>query len=190
MPVTPVGIIGTLVPSLVSCAFIGTDVPKYANAVAQGLVRWIPLVKVTTTDVGSAGVGSNVPFPLIVITPVLYANLLSGMLGQGLKGPLMPLFVSGLSTGLTTAFFQMLIKTTHPSVGVGAGVARMNAPPAFPSISAGFASAGMKGPSSIKAAKALATGLDRTFASLIMPVAIVGSPSPVGSAGVGFGSII
>jgi len=190
MPVSPPGIIGAIVPSLVSCACIGVGTPKYANGVAQGLVRWIPLVKVTTVDGGTAGVGTNVPLPLIVPTPLLYANLLSGMLSQGFHGIMMPAFVSGLSTGLAISFFQMLIKTNHPVVGIGSGVARMQAPPAFAAISAGFSAAGMTGPGSVRAARALASGLDRTFASLLIPIAIVGPPSVSPGVGVGFGSIL
>jgi len=190
MPVTPPGIIGAIVPSLVSCSFLGTSVPKYANGVAQGLVRWVPLIKIQTIDGGTAGVGSNIPLPLVVQTPVLYANILSGMLSNGLNGLLMSAFVSGLSTGLTTAFAQMLIKTTHPGVGVGTGVASFRAPPAFASISSGFATAGMNGPASLQAARALATVLDITYASLLIPVAIVGSPSTIGASSTGFGTII
>jgi hypothetical protein len=190
MPVTPPGIIGAIVPNLVSVAFTGTDVPKYANAVAQGLVRWIPLVKVSTVDVGTAGVGVNVPLPLPVPTPVIYANLLIGMAAQGFNGPFLPVFCQGLSNGLALAFLQMLIRTNHPSVGAGAGQARFNAPPAASSMLAGFASAGMNGPSTAQAARSVAICLDRTFASLVIPVAIVGPSSPSASSGSGFGGIL
>jgi len=190
MPVTPPGIIGAVVPNLAAVSFIGTDVPKYANAVAQGLVKWIPLIKVSTVDGGTAGAGTNVPLPLSIPTPVIYANLLAGMAAQGFKGPFMPLFCSGLANGLTAAFFQMLVKTNHPVVGVGSGIARFTAPPAALSIISGFAAAGLNGPSTAQAARALATGLDRTFASLVLPVVIVGTPSPTGASGVGFGGIL
>ena len=190
MPVAPPAIIGAIVPSLFSAAIVGQDVPKYASGVASGLVQWVPLVKVSTTDTGSAGVGSNVPLPVTVVQPVLYANLITGMTSQGLVGPFMPLFCLGLANGLVASFAQMLVKTTHPSVGTGGGVARFNAPPAALSVIRGFTSVGMIGPSAVQKATALGIALDRTFASLVLPVVIVGSASPVGAAGVGFGNIV
>lgn len=190
MPVTIPGIMGSVIPNLVSTGMIGTGVPQYARGVALGLSQWIPLVKVTTVDAGTAGVGKNVPLPLVVPNPLLQGNLLAGMASQGLVGLMMPLFITGLTNGLVISFAQMLVVTTHPSVGVGAGVAKLVAPPAAASIISGFAQAGMKGDATIRKALALASGLDGTFASLVLPVAIVGPPSPIGSAGSGFGNIL
>jgi len=190
MPVTPPGIVGALVPNLLAVALVGTDVPKYASGVAAGLVRWIPSIRVTTTDAGSAGVGSNVPLPLPVPSPLLIPNLTLGMTSMGLIGPFMPVLVTGLANGLSVAFAQMLVKTTHPTVGTGSGVAKFVAPPATPFMVQGFSSVGMVGPSAAQKAGALGIGLDRTFASLVVPVAIVGSASPTGASGVGTGNIV
>jgi hypothetical protein len=109
---------------------------------------------------------------------------------MNLLGVMAPIFLLGLANGLTAVFLQTLIKTQHVGVGTGAGVATFKAPPAFPSIIAGFASAGMVGQAASRKAQALGIGLDRTFASLFLPVAIVGTASPTAATGRGFGSIV
>jgi hypothetical protein len=190
MPATVPGFLGVLIPNLVSTGMIGTGLPKYARGVALGLQQWVPQVKITTIDTGTAGAGKNVPLPIIVPQPILYTNLIAGMVSQKLTGVFMPSFIAGLANGLVLCFTQTLISTTHPSVGVGGGVAKFSAVPAAQSMISGFAQAGMVGDQAVKKAKALATGLDRTFAILIMPVVIAGPPSPFPSAGSGFGSLI
>lgn len=190
MPVTPVGIIGVLIPNLVATSLIGVGVPTYANGVAQGLVNWIPQVSVQTQDVGTGGSGKNVPLPLLVPQPLLVANITSGMAAQDLLGVFSPLLILGLSNGLSLAFLQMLVNTTHVGVGTGTGVASFRAPPATPSMIQGFKSAGMKGPATERKAAALGQAFDQTFASLLLPVAIVGSVTPSAATGRGFGKII
>ena len=190
MPVTVPGIMGTLLPNLAAVAMLGTWVPKYARGVALGVSLWIPKVRVTTIDGGTAGAGKNVPLPLVVSTPVLYANIISGMAANGLTGVSVPALAMGLSNGLATAFLQMLVSTNHPSVGVGSGVAKFFGPPAYSSILQGFNSAGLTGELLPKKARALGMALNNTFASLIIPIAIVGPPSTSPGTGVGTGSII
>jgi hypothetical protein len=190
MPVTVPGIMGAVLPNLVSVAMIGTGTPKYSKGVALGVSYWIPKVKVNTVDVGTAGAGKNVPLPLVVPPQLLYANILVGMTANGLAGILMPVFALGLANGLAMAFAQMLVSTNHPTVGVGAGVAKFSGPPAYSSILQGFKDAGMDGDKLPKKAKALGMALDVTFASLLLPVAIVGPPSISPGGGSGFGSII
>jgi len=184
------GFMGALIPNLLSVTMIGTGIPKYARGVALGLQQWVPQVRVTTVDTGTAGVGKNVPLPVVVPQPVLYANLLAGMLAQKQAGVFMPPFIAGLTNGLVLCFAQVVISTTNPSVGVGGGIAKFSAPPAAQSMISGFLQAGMVGDQAIKKAKAVATGLDRTFAILVLPIVIVGPPSLSPSAGSGFGSLI
>jgi hypothetical protein len=181
---------GALIPNLVSVAMIGTGLPKYARGVALGLQQWVPKIRVNTIDTGTAGAGKSVPIPLIVPQPILYGNLIAGMVAQKQVGVLMPSFVLGLANGLVLCFTQTLMNTTHPSVGVGGGVAKFSAPPAAQSMISGFQQAGMVGDQATKKAKALAMGLDLTFAILVMPIAIVGPPSIVPSAGTGFGGLL
>jgi len=190
MPVLVPSIVGALVPNLASVGALGTGVPNLARAIALGLSQWASLVAVTTVDVGTAGVGKNVPLPITVPTPVLYSNLLIGAASQGLAGIFMPSFTLGLTNGLVLSFVQMLINTQHPGVGVGAGVAKFIGPPAGLSMIAGFQQAGLNGSSAVKKALAIGTGLDLTFAVLFLPVVIVGPPSIFPGAGVGFGKII
>lgn len=190
MPITTPGIVGSIVTNLNAVSLIGTDVPKYANGVAQGLILWVPLIQVVTVDVGTAGTGTNVPLPVSVVTPTLYANLFTGATGQGFTGIYLPVFLNGLANGLTAAFFQMLVETVHPIVGTGTGVATFVAPPASTSMITGFASAGLIGPQAVQAAVALAIGLDLTFASLSLPIVIVGTATPTGASGVGTGKIV
>lgn len=190
MPIALPVAVPTLAANLAATSMIGTGVPKYCAGVVTGLTIWVPQINVSTNDVGSTGTGTNIPLPVTLATPVLLANLLTGMTSQGLIGVMMPPFISGLANGLTAVFLQALVSTQHVGVGSGSGVARFTAPPAFPSIAAGFASAGMVGPVATRKAQALGIGLDRTFASLLLPVAIVGSASPSATTGVGFGKII
>lgn len=190
MPIVQATAVPLLVTNLVASAMLGTGVPKYASGVASGLGIWVPQISVETTDAGSAGTGTNIPLPVTLPTPLLIANLTAGMASMGLMGVMAPLFILGLANGLTAVFLTTLVKTQHVGVGTGAGVAKFVAPPALPSILAGFASAGMTGPASARKAQALAIGLDRTFASLVLPVAIVGTASPSGATGKGFGKIL
>ncbi len=157
---------------------------------ANGLAVWVPKIVVQTIDSGSLGVGSGGPMPLIVPSPLLYANLLTGSGSFGILGPMDPLLELGLANGLMTAFAGMLVKTTHPGVGLGSAVARFQAGPAIPDMIAGFSAAGMVGDGPVKKASAVGMAFDITFASLVMPVPILGAPSPSGGAGVGFGQII
>lgn len=190
MPVAVPGIMGVMIPNLISVAMIGTGVPQYCRGVALGLVKWVPTIQVNTLDTGTLGVGKNIPTPIIAPNPLVYSGVLAGMTANGLLGPLSPVFALGLSNGLVLSFAQMLINTIHPSVGVGAGVARFSAPPATPFMIAGFTEAGMKGLATVKKARAVAMAVDITFASLVLPVAIVGPPSPSPGAGAGTGKIL
>lgn len=189
MPVIVPGIMGALIPNLVSTGMIGIGVPKYALGVSLGLSKWISKVRVITVDVGTLGVGKSAPTPLLVPQPLLYTNLMIGAASQGLLGALLPPFTVGLANGLCLAFTQMILNTTHPSVGSGGGVAKFLGPPAAMSMLQGFKQAGMTGNASDKKAKAIGRALDMTFAVLVLPVGIVGPPSISPGAGSGFGGI-
>ena len=190
MPVTVPGIQGALIPNLAAVAVAGVGVPQYTNGVAQGLANWVRTITVSTVDTGTAGAGKNAPLPLSVPLPLLVTNITSGMASQGLLGTLAPIFITGLSTGLSVAFLQMVLSTVHPGVGTGAGIATFRAPSAVSFMVSGFKSAGMNGPATERKAVALGRAFDITFASLIVPVAIVGPSSPTGSTGKGTGKIV
>ena len=190
MPVAIPGIFGALMPNLLSVGMLGTDTPKLATGIATGVSLWVPQIVVQTIDSGSLGVGKGSPTPLLVPQPILFAALVAGDASFGLLGILSPIMTLGIANGLVLGFVQMLLNTVHIGIGVGAGVARFIAPPAGPVMAAGFATAGMVGEDAVKKANAIGQGLDTTFASLLLPVAIVGAPSPAGGAGVGVGNII
>lgn len=190
MPLTPVGLAGILVPSLVASAMIGTAVPQFALGVATGTTLYLQAATVETVDVGTAGAGVG-SLPLLVPQPLLLTSILSGMSAAGTLGQMAPLLAVGLANGLSTGLLQALIVTTHPSVGVGTGVVRIvGAGSAVPQMIAGFASAGMTGTGATKEATAIGIGLDLTFGvfTIVTPIAGAAAPSP--SSGVGFGKIV
>jgi hypothetical protein len=192
MPLNPPALAtGFIAPNLLSVAHIGTGMPKLAMAVAIGVSQFLTVqAKVTTIDTGVLGVGTSI-MPMIVPPPLLQGGLYSGFSSMGILGVMSPLTIAGLTNGLTTGLLALaLLQTNHPGVGVGAGVARIVGPSAIPSMLAGFASIGSTGDGAKKIATAIGIGLDITFAAFVEPVPIVGSPSPVPAAGVGFGSVI
>lgn len=190
MPIASPIVVGTLVPTLAGVAVVGTSVPQYARGVANGLLTWVPTIKVSTVDVGAAGTGTGVPVPITLITPLLYGNLVAGFSANGHTGTWMPIMALGLATGLTTIFAGTFTSTVHPGTGSGAGVATFTAPPAAGAFVSGFASAGMTGDGAIQHARGLAQGLQTTFASLVLAQPIVGPAGPSPGGGVGTGSII
>lgn len=190
MPVVLPAITGLLTANMTAAGMLGTDVSKIATGIATGLTQWIPQIIVQTIDTGTLGAGKGTPTPLLVPQPALYAALLAGDAAFGFIGILNPAFTLGVANGLSQAFLAMLTNTAHPSVGVGAGVARFIAPPAGPAMTAGFTAVGLKGMDMPKKANAIGQGLDTVFASLVLPVTIAGSASPSPSSGTGVGNII
>ncbi len=190
MPIALPAITGTVAGNLASVALIGTEMPKLATGVATGLSMWVPQVTVSTVDAGSAGVGTGIPIPWVIPQPLLLGLLGANIPSAGIIGLFTPSLVLGLANGLSISFLQMLISTTHPTVGVGSGVAKFVAPPAAGSMVAGFASAGLVGDAAPRLATAIGVSLDSAIASLVIPVAIVGSASPSPSTGTGTGKII
>jgi len=190
MPIALPAISGVLTTNLFATALIGTDTPRLASGVATGLVSWVPQVTVSTVDAGSAGAGTGVPVPWVVPQPILLGLLTANIPPAGFVGLFTPSLIIGLANGLALSFLQMLISTTHFSVGTGSGVASFKAPPAATSMVAGFASAGLVGDAAPRLATAIGISLDSAIASLVIPIVIVGSASPSAATGVGTGKII
>lgn len=192
MPLNPPALAAAfLAPNLLSTGNIGMGMPKFAMGVAVGVCQYLTVqAKVVTVDAGVLGVGTSI-MPLLVLPPLLQGGLYAGFSSMGILGPMAPLLITGLTNGLITGWTALaLLQTNHPGIGVGAGVARIVGPTAVPAMIAGFASMGMIGDGPIKTATAIGIGLDITFAGFFEPVPIVGTGSPVGGAGVGFGSVI
>jgi hypothetical protein len=190
MPVIIPAMVGLITPNLVATGNLGSNTPQLATGIATGLQQWIPSIVVQTTDAGSLGVGSGGPMPLVVPQPVLYGGLMTGAASAGVLGIMAPALFLGISNGIVMACAQMLIKTTHPGVGVGTGLAKFIGGSAVGAMIAGFAAAGMTGQATVQIATAVGIGLDITFQALAIPVPIVGSASPTGGSGVGVGNII
>lgn len=189
MPVTPPTMAGAIAPNLAASGSIGLSAPQLALGVGIGVATWTQQIVVSTVDTGTLGSGSGVPTP-ILIPPSLIGNMLSGFASFGMTGILSPALATALANGIMLGYLQGLLVTSHPTVGVGAGVAKFSAPAAGPSIIAGLGSAGMSGQQVPKIGGAIGMGLDLSFASLVMPVAIVGAPSPSSGGGVGVGKIV
>lgn len=192
MPLNPPALAGAfLAPNLLSTGNIGMGMPKFAMGVAIGVCQYLTIqAKVTSIDTGVLGVGTSI-MPLIVPAPLLQGALYSGFSSMKILGPMAPLLILGLTNGLTQGWLALaLLQTNHPGIGVGAGVAKITAPTAVPTMIAGFASMGLVGDGPIKTATAIGIALDITFAAFVEPIPIVGTPSIVGGAGVGFGSVI
>lgn len=190
MPIALPAMTGTLTANLLATALVGKDTPKLANGVATGLMYWVPTIRATSIDTGSVGVGVGTPIPLVVPQPVLLGFLLANIPPAGFTGLFAPSLILGLANGLALTFLQMLVSTIHPGIGSGAGVVTFRAPPAAIPMVAGFASAGLVGESSPKLAAAIGRALDASFATLVLPIAIVGSASPVPGVGAGTGSLV
>jgi hypothetical protein len=119
MPITPVQAVATLVPSLAGATMIGTGTPKFAQGFGLGLSIWTPTITIGTVDAGSAGAGKGVPVPIALLPPVLYGNIVAGFTSQGILGLMAPLFITGLTAGLTQLYLQAFTNTVHVGVGWG-----------------------------------------------------------------------
>lgn len=190
MPLTSAGVSATIAANLAAVGMTGSEVSRYATAIAVGVSNWASTIQVVTTDIGTTGVGKNVPTPVVVASPVILSNLTIGFSSQGLGGSSVPQLCLGLSNGLSLAFAQGFVTTTHPTVGVGSGVAKFVYTTSVPFLVEGFAQIGMSGTSSVNMATAIGIALDTTFASLVLPVVIVGPSSIYAGVGVGTGNIV
>lgn len=189
MPLTPPGIAAALIPSLLASGNTGIAVPQFALGVATGVTLFAQTMVVASVDSGTLGVGATT-LPLLVPQPLLLSSLLAGFAASATVGILAPAVAAGLSVGLNIGFLQGLLIMTHPSVGLGAGVAKFVPAGAVPAMVAGFAAAGMIGPLAIKTATGIGIGLTTLFAAYTLPVPIMGPPSPIPSSGAGIGKIV
>ncbi len=191
MPLNPPALATAfLAPNLASVGHIGSGMPKLAMAVAIGVTQFLTLqAKVITVDTGTLGVGTSI-LPMLIPPQLFQPAFLTGFASAGILGPIAPLTITGLANGLSAGLLALaLLQTNHPGIGVGTGIARITGPSAIPSMLSGFASLGMVG-GGTKIATAVGIGLDIVFTAFVEPIPIVGVGSPVGGAGVGFGSVI
>jgi hypothetical protein len=189
MSLVPPALTATITVGLMSGGMLGTAVPQLASGVGIGLTLWAQQQTVSTIDTGTLGVGVGLG-PFVIPPPLLTANLLVAYAANGMLGVMAPLEAVGFGNGIALGLAQGMLQTMHPLVGTGTGIGRINGPPAFSSIMQGFASVGITGQSSAQKANAISMALMMTIQSLVFPVVIVGSASPVASGGVGNGKIM
>jgi hypothetical protein len=192
MPLNPASLAsGFLVPSFLSVGHIGVEMPRFAMGIAIGVCQFLTTqAKVVTADVGTLGTGTSL-MPLIVPFPLIQGGLVTGFAAMGVIGVMSPGTLTGIANGLVSGFLSLaLLQTNHPNIGVGSGVAKVIAFSAIPSMLQGFSSMSMVNDGSVQIASAIGMALDITFASFVEPIVIVGSASPIGGAGAGFGVII
>jgi len=189
MPLVAPILSATITTGIFSVGLIGPAVPKFGSGLGTGIALWVQQLKVITVDTGAVGLGKGLA-PLIVPQNLLMSSLLAAYAVNGQLGVMAPLEATGISNGLFMGFGQGLISTTHPSVGVGAAIARISGPPAFSSIMQGFSSVGITGSGASEKASAISMALGIVLQTLVLPVAIVGAGGPSPSAGSGYGSII
>lgn len=179
----------SIAAGLVGAAHLGPGVGKLAAGIAAGCTAWFQVLPVKTVDTGLVGAGTGT-IPLIVPAPLLQGGLAAGFAGMQILGPMAPLTILGLSVGITTAFAQANVVTSHPGVGQGTCVVSFGTSTAVGPMIAGFASFGLVTPGSVKMATAIGIGLDTTFASFTTVSPIVGAPGSSAASGVGFGAVI
>jgi hypothetical protein len=189
MALTIPGATAAIAAGLVTGLLIGPGAIKLATGIATGLCTWIPGVPVITADTGTAGVGVGV-IPLVIAPPLLFGGLTAGFAAQAIIGPMAPLTVTGITTGLVQACALAQVISQHPGVGSGACTVTFGPYSAIPSMILGFAAVGMVTPGSIMMATAIGLGLDICFSSLSLPSPIAGPSGPSPAAGVGFGVIV
>lgn len=189
MPLVAPVLSATITGAIFAGGLIGPAVPQLGSGIGQGIALWVQRLKVVTIDAGAVGVGKGLA-PLIIPQPLIMTNLLIAYAANGQLGVMAPLEATAIANGLFVGFAQGVISTTHPSVGAGAAIARIQGPPAFSSLMQGFSSAGITGQGASKKANAISLALSIIIQTLVLPVAIVGAGGPSPSSGSGSGSII
>lgn len=174
-----------MLPGLKGVGLNGQLTQQMAGVLATGLTKWVQQIVVQTTDQGRGGKSKCVRTPLAIRASVLFFNLLLADGAGSIFGGASARMTRGTANGLAAAFSKMRLNTHHPNVGSGTGRATFQAPPAGPFLIRGLTAIGL----AVKG-KSIGLGLDRTFASLVIPVSIVGAAEPYPGAGAGTGSII
>lgn len=188
MPITPAAA-PILAVNLIATANLGIKIPDFSLGVTNGVSKWVKQLVVIAPSAGTLGAGQGIT-PLVVPPPVLNTAFLATFPANGVFGIMTPLFILGLSNGLSAVFAQGLVKTTHATVGAGSGVANFKGGSAVPFIVQGLAEVGQQGDGPTKIARAIGQGLDIVFRSLAVPLVVAGPPNIVPGGGPGIGVVI
>lgn len=186
MPILELAGTSILTTSLTGVGMVGIATPQLANAIASGIASWATTRTVTTVDTGTLGAGKGF-LPLAV--PSLYPVLTVQAVAAGMSGTFTPVFLAGLSLGISSFLAQGLISTFHPGIGAGTAIATISGPPSTPIFLTSFEMKGLTGQSALRLARVIGLTFDTTIPTYTYIVPIVGSPTPTSGVGVGFGTL-
>lgn len=189
MPLAPPNVAATLGTNLLAVGHVGTDLPRFVQAVGLGVSNWAAAATVSVTGTGASGTGQAL-LPMTVPAPLILTSVQASFVENGILGLISPLTALGLSNGLFAAFPQGVLQATVVGVGSGAGVARVSSAPAFTFFQAAFSSLGMKGTATSQMALALGGAFDKIFAAFSIAIPIVGPSGPSAGVGSGTGKIV
>lgn len=189
MPFTTANGTLAIAAGLASVGQVGPGAIKFAAAIAGGVDQWIHGIPVITTDTGAVGVGTGA-IQLAVPPQVFIQPLTLGFASEDILGPMAPLTIRGIATGLSNGLAQATVYSQHPGVGSGACIVTFGPFSAVPPMLQSFASAGLNTPGSLKTARAIGVGLDSAFSVFSTQSPIAGAPGPSPAAGKGFGFVI
>jgi hypothetical protein len=195
MPITPPGLQGLLMPLVTAAGIKGTSASSLVSAISIAVTTWMQTLVVQTNDVGLLGVG--VGTGKAIVTPPALVGPLVGAAAASLKGTAMVPLMTAIGNGVASfVASQVMVQTTHPGIGVGAGIGTLKIPGPAPLqglLSAQFSAVKIMGTSMPSLAQAIATGLATGMATAIITVAITGTPivpPPVTGSSVGIGKLI
>jgi hypothetical protein len=177
--------------NLSSMGILGSATPQLSDGLADGLVDYATdSITVQSIDTGTAGSGVGTGFG-VILSPTIYLAMNGSFIANGIIGVFSPSMATAIASAFIQSFALASISTNSVGVGVGAGVAAMIPVPGVSTgiFLAALNSAGVNGPNVPQLASAVATGLDIALLTSFAPVIIAGPPSPIPSAGTGFGRL-
>lgn len=192
MPLNAIVTTPIFLSMLTSNLIVGIQAPRLALALASGLEIYAGSgLKVQSIDTGTAGSGIGTGIGVTITVPALVGGFTASFASRSILGIMSPLMINALSLSFALIMQQGIVNTVSAGVGVGAGVTKLipNPVASLAAFTAGFASAGLTGPGLPPMISAIAQGFDTAASTAVGVVAIAGPPSPIPSAGTGFGII-
>ncbi len=192
MPITVTITVPIFTSMLLAGGVHGVSSSQLSLGIATGLQLYASSgLTVATIDTGLAGAGIGAGVGIIIPPPVLVGSMISAFASHGIAGIMSPSLATAIGTAMSQILAQANIVTTHPSVGTGAGVAKLipNPPSSQAAFLEGFLSSGIIGVMGPNLASAVAQGLDAALPSGVGAVIITGSASTAAASGVGTGLI-
>ncbi len=192
MPLSSVITTPIFTANLAANAIVGISSPSLAFAIANGLELYAASgLQVKSVNAGTAGTGVGTGIGVVMTPPALIAAFTASFSSNGILGVMAVPMISALSLSFSQVMLLGNVLVSSVGVGVGAGVTSLIPNPVASASSwiAGFAAAGMVGPTIPQLAAAISQGFDTAAATAVGAVVIAGPPSSVPGSGVGFGKI-